>query len=66
LLNGDVRQGRLERPVRLLDRGHSLNDRFAETKLGALVVSPGDDDLLSGRVDLPIPQQRLRERELNP
>ena len=66
LLNGDVRQSRLERPVRLLDRGHRLNDRLAEAKLGALVVSAGDDDLLSRNVDRAIPQQRLRERELDP
>ena len=65
LLNGDVRQRRLERPVRLLDRGHRLNDGLAEAKLGALLVSLRDDVLLPRGVDLAIPEQRLRERELD-
>ena len=65
LLNGDVRQGRLERPVRLLDRGHRLDDGLAEAKLGALLVPLGDDVLLPRRVDRAILQQRLRERDLN-
>ena len=36
LLHGDVGERRLQRPVRLLDRRHRLDDRLAEAQLGAL------------------------------
>ncbi len=40
-------------------------DRFAEAQLGALLIPLRDDVLLARRVDLAIPEQRLRERDLN-
>ena len=65
LLHGDVGDRRLQRPVRLLDGRHRLDDRFAEAQLGAVPIPLRDDVLLARRVDLAILQQRLRERDLN-
>ena len=64
LLNGDVRERRLQRPVRLLDRGDGLHRRLAEPQIRALLVALRDDVLRAGRVDGAVLQQRLRKREL--
>src|SRR6185295_13527651 len=65
LLHTHVGDRRLERPVRLLDGGDGLYDRFAEAELGAFLIPLGDDVLLPRGVDRAIPQQRLRERDLD-
>jgi len=65
LLQRDVGPQRLQRPIRLLDRRHRLDDRFAKAEFGAFLAPLRDDDLLTCGIDLPIAQQRLGERELN-
>ena len=66
LLHGDVRAQRLQGPVGLLHRRDRADDGFAELQLGARFVPLRDQVLLPRHVDLPIADQRLRERDLEP
>ena len=66
LLNRHIRQGRLERPIGLLDRRNGLDERLPETQLRRVLVAPGNDMLLPRRIDRAILEERLREREQIP
>src|SRR4029079_4104293 len=66
LLNGNVRQSRLEGPIRLLHRRDGLDRRFAESEIGAFEVPLRDDELLPRRINRPVLEQRLGVRDLKP
>ncbi len=59
LLHADIGDRGLERPVRELDRRDRLHDRFAESQLGALLATPGDDVLMPRHVDRAVLEERL-------
>ena len=64
LLQCDVGERRLERPIRLLHCGRRLDDRLSNPQLGAFEIAPRDDRLLAREIHLAIFQQRLRHRQL--